>query len=216
MSCDRYQAFWQDEITAEQFAAHVVDCDDCRQAQALDETIEAAARELPVPTSAPGLWDRIEADLQNEQQAQEAEPSARGTILTGIFSPRQFVAYKIAALFLVAIGLSYLLFLRPVGQGPEPRSLLTYDAFARVEAVEREYEAAIQQLELLADPILAEADTELLLLYRQRLETIDAQIQRCQEALAVDSGNAHIRRYLLTAFQDKQEALTELVTLTEG
>ncbi|MFH1844712.1 MAG: hypothetical protein ABIF77_16050, partial [bacterium] len=157
MSCDRYQAFWQDEISAEEFAAHVADCDECRQAQAQDETIEAAARELPVPTSAPGLWERIEVDLQREQQAQRAEPSIlrteRGKILNTIFSPRQFVAYKIAALFLLAIGLSYLLFLRPAGQGPEPRNLLTYDALARVEAVEREYEAAIQQLELLADPI---------------------------------------------------------------
>jgi hypothetical protein len=52
-----------------------------------------------------------------------------------------------------------------------------------------------------------------MLLYRDRLETIDAQIARCQEALAENPSNAHIRRYLLAALQDKKETLRELAQL---
>jgi len=52
----------------------------------------------------------------------------------------------------------------------------------------------------------------MMLLYREKLETIDAQIERCQEALAANPANAHIRRYLLAALQDKKAALADLLS----
>ena len=54
-------------------------------------------------------------------------------------------------------------------------------------------------------------NVELMLLYRDRLETIDDQIEQCREALSENPANAHIRRYMLAALQDKKETLKELL-----
>jgi hypothetical protein len=89
--------------------------------------------------------------------------------------------------------------------------LLAGKALKQVEAKEREYEEAIAEMERLAEPQLAKLDADLMMLYRDRLATIDAQIVRCKEAAARNPANAHIRRYLLAALQDKQETLQELV-----
>lgn len=216
MSCDRYRAFWLDEITEREFAAHARGCDACREAAALDERIEREARELPAPTSAPGLWPDIEARLRAEGASTRTGADKPAGIIRGLFAPRRHNAFRYAATILLAAGVSYLAFFWPGSREQAPRDLLTNQALARVEAVEQEYVDAIRQLEQVAEPMLAGADTKLLLLYRERLETIDAQIARCQEALSTDRGNAHIRRYLLAAFQDKQDALTELLTLAQG
>ena len=66
-----------------------------------------------------------------------------------------------------------------------------------------------------ARPQMADLDLELLFLYRDRLETIDEQIAQCKEALSSNSGNAHIRRYMLAAFQDKKDTLREIVKTSE-
>ena len=81
----------------------------------------------------------------------------------------------------------------------------------KVERQEQQYEAAISELQAVVAPRLAQMDQELMLLYRDRLETIDTQIMQCKEALAVNPANAHIRSYLLTALRDKKEALKEIM-----
>ena len=80
---------------------------------------------------------------------------------------------------------------------------------------ERRYERSIQRLEMDARLQMADLDLELLFLYRDRLETIDEQIAQCKEALSSNSGNAHIRRYMLAAFQDKKDTLREIVRTSE-
>ena len=80
--------------------------------------------------------------------------------------------------------------------------------------MEKEYEKAIAELEKLTIPLVANADTDLMLLYRDKLETIDIQIERCKEALKHNGADAHIRRYLLTAYQDKKETLIELLEIS--
>ena len=188
MKCDRYRAFWLGEVTEREFAEHARDCDACREAVALDERIERGARGLPAPTSAPGLWRDIEARLRAEGATTRTKPDKPAGIIRGLFGPRRHIAFRYAATILLAAGVSYLAFFWPGSREQAPRDLLTNQALARVEAVEQEYEDAIRELERVAEPVLAEADTKLLLLYRKRLETIDAQIARCQEALSTDRG----------------------------
>jgi len=214
MKCNKYQLYWEGTIPEREFEDHIRTCEQCREAFALDGLIEQETHRLPSPESAPWLWPRIEAVLRGEKEKSPTSPLVR--MLTAIASPRQHLVYKIAALLLVTIGVSYLLFMRPVRPGPEPRNLLTSSALTRVEEVEREYEQAIAELEKLTLPLVANADTDLLLLYRDKLETIDAQIDRCKEALANNRADAHIRRYLLAAYRDKRETLTELLELTRG
>jgi hypothetical protein len=71
---------------------------------------------------------------------------------------------------------------------------------------------AIEELEKQTIPRMASMNIELMLLYRDRLETIDDQIKRCREALSENPANTHIRRYMLAALQDKKETLMELAS----
>jgi len=211
MTCHEYRRYGEGDVRPEEFASHREACKECREAHALDELIAHKARDLPVPTSAPGLWDRIAARLEREQETGSWWRGLARIRLGDLFDPRRHTAWKFAT---VGVAVVALLLLRPTP--PAPRNLLTAQALARVEALEVEYELAIGELEAVAAPRIAEADTELLLRYRDRLETIDAQIRRCRAVLAEDPANAHVRRYLLAAYRDKRETLTELLALEKG
>ena len=115
--------------------------------------------------------------------------------------------WRIAALLFLA--LAGFLYYRQ--QQPLPvKGLLAEKALQRVEAAEADYLQAIAGLEAAAGPRLTALPPDLASLYRTRLEAIDAQIIRCREALAANPANAHIRRYLLAALQDKKETLRSI------
>jgi hypothetical protein len=216
MTCHEYRRYCHGEIHADEFEAHRETCEACSEAAALDELITCKAKEIPAPTSAPGLWTRIAHELELE----ESRPGWKGWLeslpAVGLFGPRRHMAWRLAAVaaLALAVGITAFQVLRP--SEPAPRNVLTEKALDRVEALEVEYELAIGRLEAIAAPMMAEADTELILRYRDRLETIDSQIRRCQAVLAEDGANAHVRRYLLAAYRDKRETLTQLLALAEG
>ena len=82
-----------------------------------------------------------------------------------------------------------------------------------MEYTEQNYIDAIEQLEKEATPKMAGLDLDLMLLYRDKLETIDQQIEHCRVAIKNNPGNAHIRRYMLAALQDKEETLQEILSI---
>jgi hypothetical protein len=204
MSCAFYQKYELGEIGEDEFNRHSSACPECQKLLAQDAQLLALAKNLTPPESSPLLWAKIENTLRAEQQKRRSAwlfnwPEQTWTIL------------RIAAILLVAVGIgSYLLF-KPAPSAPR---LLEGAALEKVEQKEREYAAAIAELERVTSPQMAKLDLELMLLYRDRLETIDAQIARCREALAINPGNAHIRRYLLAALQDKKQTLRELAKLS--
>lgn len=204
MNCDFYQKHELGEIEANEFSQHLATCAVCQKLVAQDEQILTLAHSLPKSEVSPLLWAKIENSLRAEQERKRRHwrmywPEQKWTLL------------RLAAVLLLGLGLgSYFLF-KP--KASEPR-LLAGAALQQVERREREYVDAIAALERTALPQMAKLDAELMLLYRDRLETIDAQIARCQEALADNPSNAHIRRYLLAALQDKKETLRELMKLS--
>ena len=217
MKCARYRQYWLGELTEAEWSAHRADCSECRTALEIDEVIEGAAADLPVPTSAPGLWERIADDLEQESRAGSPRSVGRRNALISLDVLRGHGVWKLAAMLVAAIGLTTVLVLRrPAIEVPTPRNLLTEQALDRIEAVENEYAAAIAELEAVVEPVITAADGELLLRYRSRLETIDTQIRRCQAILARDGANAHVRRYLLAAYRDKQETLIAILNSAAG
>ena len=212
MKCNKYQLYWQGKISENEFGKHIDVCDECHEAFSLDALIEQEAQKLAAPESSPYLWTRIENELKREKE--RSQHISIIEILSNIVRPKRYLVAKVAALIIISIGVSYLLFVRPMTIEPEPRNFLTSSALARVEKMEKEYEQAIADLEKLTLPLVANADTDLMLLYRDKLETIDAQIVRCKEALKNNNADAHIRRYLLAAYRDKKETLMELLKIT--
>jgi hypothetical protein len=201
MTCDFYRQHEMGEIDDPVFDRHVLNCTDCQNLVTQDAQLLAQAKRLKQPLAAPLLWAKIENTLRAEQR------HGRGDWLEA-FHANKLAILRLAAMVILAVGAGAYFFSRP--EPREPR-LLAGAALQKVEEKEREHAAAIAELERLAQPQLTKLDVDLMLLYRDRLETIDAQIARCKEALASNPANAHIRRYLLAALQDKQQTLQELV-----
>ena len=58
---------------------------------------------------------------------------------------------------------------------------------------------------------LDETTEPLAQLYRNKLSLIDRQIENCQDALESNPANSHIRNYLISALQDKQKTLEDIL-----
>jgi len=199
--CDAYERHEKGRMTGSAFEAHLADCADCRYKVEADRDLLRSVREARPSVSAPGLWDRIESTLLEEQAAERASHRRRRPF-------RLFPAFRPAAAAAALVLVALVLWRGPFFRQPR---LLEESALARVEKKEMEYQRAIAGLEELVNPKLADLDLELFFLYRDRLETIDEQIVQCQAELAENPGNAHIRRYLLAALKDKKSTLESIL-----
>ena len=193
MDCKQYEEWDVGRLDGKRFRAHAQDCVDCQRHLHEDERLMALARSHQGTVEAPRLWLRIEKTLRDEQ--------------SHAYSWTPWI-WKAAAVLLVGLGLGYALY-RPTA--PAPSGLLTDSALAQIEHAEREYIEAIAQLELQAQAKLSQLDPDLSLLYREKLDAISEQVELCREATEENPANAHVRRYLLAALQDKNSTLKELM-----
>ena len=205
MSCRELERYESGELDETEFVRHAAGCPSCREILRQDAEIMAQAKELRRPVQAPGLWSRIEKALEEEA----AKETGRAPLLA-----RFLRLAPTAALMLAAAGLAVFFVWRR--QAPAfPSGLLAREALVRVEKEEKEYLEAIENLEKQALPRIADLNLELNFLYKERLETIDSQIEQCRDALASNPANAHIRRYLIIALQDKKETLAKVLSLRQ-
>ena len=201
MSCHLYEKYDLGKIGEEEFSLHSQTCSDCRERVRQDNRLLSLAKALKEPVRAPYLWTRIEQSLREEQQRKEK----RGWI-TALKKPQ--VAVPLVAVLVLCLSFGLYFWLRP---GLEKSRLLSESFLRRVERREMRYERLIRRLEGEVEPQMAGLGLDLMLLYRDRLEVIDDQILSCREALAENPGSAHIRRYMLAAFQDKEDTLREIL-----
>lgn len=201
MSCHKIKKYEIGKISEKEFQQHLKTCAFCLEQVKQDTRLLSLAKSLKKPIEAPSLWNRIEEDLRNEQNT-----GARSEGKQSRWSLLRLLPAAAAALLIMSVGFYFLL-------KPETgkSGILTESRLAKVEKKEREYMEAIEELEERTLPKMADLNLELMLLYRDRLETIDEQIERCREALSENPGNAHIRRYMLAALQDKTNTLMELL-----
>lgn len=204
MSCEEYRNFELGKTDKSKFNKHLTECSACRKLVKQDEQLLGLAGELDQAVKAPLLWTKIENSLRAEKQRRVRHE-------TQVF--RQFpMLLRIAAMLAVVVGFSTGSYFMFAPDAP-PGNILTAEALQKVESVEQDYIDAISELDRLVQPQLSQLDFEFMLLYQDRLETIDSQIERCTEALENNPANAHIRRYLLAALQDKKETLKEILEI---
>lgn len=206
MNCSDYERYEKGELDETEFERHAAGCPSCREILHQDAEIMALAKELRRPVQAPGLWIRIEKALEEEAGKERVRAP---------FLARFLRLAPAAALIVAAVALTFYFGLQS-RISSSPSGILSSGALARVERTEKEYLKAIEALEKQAQPQMAGLDLELTFLYRDRLETVDAQIRRCREALESNPANAHIRRYLMAALHDKRETLAEVLNLKAG
>jgi len=206
MSCPHYERYEKGELDETEFKRHTASCPSCREILRQDVELMSQAKDLRRPVQAPGLWSRIEKALEEEA----VKERGRAPLLS-----RFLRLVPAAALIIAAAGLA-LYFGLKTRLPSSPSGILSSIALARVEQTEKEYLEAIEALEEQTQPQMAGLDLELMFLYKDRLETVDAQIRRCREALESNPANAHIRRYLMAALHDKKETLAEVLNLKSG
>jgi len=201
MSCNKFKKFEFGKLSQNEFQQHLKTCAVCQEWMKQDTRMLSLAKSLKKPLKSPYLWSRIEESLKEEQQKgirSEVKDSRRSLL--------RLLPAAAAVLLIISVGFYFLL-----KQDTGKSGILTESALAKVEKKEREYIEAIEELEERVLPKMADINLELTLLYRDRLETIDDQIEQCREALAENPANAHIRRYMLAALQDKEHTLKELL-----
>jgi hypothetical protein len=201
MKCDRYEKFGLGELNAAFFRLHALFCAECRKKRKKDKLLLSETRSLRIPIDETGLWDRIENSLKSEKKPQKERQRIR-------FELRHANVFHYAAASLLIIITAAIFLFNPF---EKKSGLLAQKALDKIERKEASYVQAIEELEKIALPKMSDMELELMLLYRERLETIDDQIVQCREALNQNPANAHIRRYMLSALQDKKMTLREIV-----
>ncbi len=201
MSCDWFDKYDLGKMTEDTFRSHAKECQVCQEKVRQDEELLLLSRSLKKRVDAPFLWTRIEQGLREEQQ------KSRQTGWRGFFW-HSWMKIPASALLFVVICVGLFLWLRP---GLHDSTLLADSALRRIEKREQRYERSIGKLQERVLPQLADLGIELMLLYRDRIETIDEQILACKEVLRENPGNTHIRKYMLAAFQDKKETIREIM-----
>lgn len=206
MSCEQLHKYEAGRMSAEEFGLHVQGCAFCRKQISLEAWLDTELKSLKQPVHAPHLWDRIEKSLGEEQKKSEIQ--RKGGRLFRLSRKKWFLLVPAAAMILASLGLGIYLGLK---QRTPQSGILAQKTLEKIELKEGEYIQAINELEKTARPKLAGMDLQMMSLYRDRLAAIDSQLERCKEALASNPANAHIRRYLLAALQDKKQTLAEVL-----
>ncbi len=195
MNCEKYEHYQKGKISQSVFDIHIKSCTYCQHEINSDKQLLAMAVSLDNHVSTPNLWPQIKDRIELNQSR----------IRLSRF-PNQLI--KIAAA--IFIGISTIVFFN-YKPDPNKESILSSSALLEVEQKESEYVRAISHLENVALDRMDNFDINLALLYRDKLETIDSQIERCKDALKTNPANTHIRRYLLAALNDKKETLREIL-----
>ena len=200
MNCIYYQNDSLNTLPESEQEEHIKTCPLCAERAEFEDQILKEAGQLSSFKPDSDLWGKIETQMNS------------GTIgrKSNIFNIilKHKIGLSVAAGFIILLSMSAFYFF---GNGSD--KILSNAALVKVEITEQNYLDAIDDLEIQASDKMASMDTDLMLLYRDKLETIDRQINRCRQAIQTNPGNAHIRRYMLAALQDKKETLREILDI---
>ncbi len=198
MSCHKFEDYLSGKLDLAELKIHMGSCLSCQKSYQMDTRIMDHSRNLNDNLPIPDLWPSIEKEIQKKKPV----------ILK--FSPRTRLILTAAAIFLIITAI-WMFNSNQRDKGYD--RILTQQAFEKVIEAEERYLDAIQNMEDLAYQQLDKSTEQLAQLYRNKLSLIDRQIQNCQNALESNPANSHIRRYLMAAFQDKQQTLEDILQL---
>jgi hypothetical protein len=193
-----------DPTLGEAARAHAKSCASCQRTIDLDEEITAAARTLHREWESDALW-----------------PSIAGTISD---RPRQswdlwsWQGLAAAAVLVLTLAGSIMLLrdrpfttTKPADPLTADRRLLSDEALSEVERAEAQYVDAIEALARKANAPSDRPESALLVNLRERLLVIDAAIADCRAEIERNRFNAHLRRQLLSIYQEKRRTLEQIL-----
>lgn len=168
-----------------------------------DEEISRAARGLRREWDSPHLWPRIQAALSAEAaRAERRREHARVHAWLSLA----------AAVLVLGVGVSLKIRTPQLGAPAEAeRRLLTEQALEDVERAEGDYVRSIDALSRVAESKVEEADSPLMMSYREKLLLLDSAIAECRTRIGRNRFNARLRQELLSLYQEKQSTLQQVM-----
>jgi len=208
----------------EALAAHAEACPSCREDYGRWNEMSGAARALHKHWDSPNLWPRIHQALAEESQRtpQGARWAPRGILQ--FLSENWQAAAAGAAVVLLTVSVAWV-FMRnsqpPVAQKlrtdqDAEKRLLTEKALHDIETNEAAYVQSIEKLSKLVEPKIEKSASPLLVSYREKLMLIDAAIVECRANIERNRFNAHLRRELISVYQEKQRTLEDVVRINKN
>lgn len=186
-------------LAMETAARHAEQCAACAEKLAAWNDIEQTARSMRGTWQNDLLWPRIERAIATERLQKR---------------PRAKWLWQVAAGLLLTLGLGGTVLYTVRARTHEAafdRDILRLTAMDEVERAERTHIEAIQRLERLADARLEDAQTPLMISYKEKLMLLDEAIAECQANVEQNRQNAHLRKQLLAMYTDKQETLMDVL-----
>ena len=197
-TCEQLDALLLDGDSAsmQRAAAHAAECASCAETLAAWNDIGDTARSLHATWESDLLWPRIERELAHERSRRRP--------------PVWSIAAAVALAAILGGGGWYGLRVHSERVAFD-RTILREQAVAEVESAERMHLAAIERLEKVATPKLAEADSPLMVSYKSKLMLLDDAINECQTNIQQNRQNAHLRKQLLAVYSEKQRTLEDVL-----
>jgi hypothetical protein len=186
-------------LAMETAARHAESCAACAERLAAWNEIEETARSMRETWRSDLLWPRIERALENERRKR---------------SPRAKWLWQIAAGLLLTVALGGTVFYAVRVQSHDAafdRDILRITALDEVERAEQSHLEAIERLERVAEQKLKDAQTPLMVSYKEKLMLLDEAIAECEANIEQNRQNAHLRKQLLAMYTDKQQTLTDVL-----
>jgi hypothetical protein len=187
-------------LAMETAARHAETCAACAERLADWNDISETAHSMRGTWESDMLWPRIERALRKEREQQRRTSTRR--------------IWQIAAGLLLSIGVAATFFyaLRMQNRAASfDTHIFTVAILDEVERAEREHVQAIERLEHLAEAKLDEAESPLMVSYKEKLMLLDDAIDECQTNIDQNRQNAHLRKQLLAMYVDKQATLQDVL-----
>ena len=175
---------------------HAQVCEQCRERIELWSAISDAAVQLHQEWDSPGLWPRIQSELDSSRKQRVSVGMAR-------------YALAAAAVLLLAVAL-YLPWAASRNESVPSSSLfLTADSLREVEQAEEAYVRAIEKLSAAAGASLEASSTPLAALYREKLALLDSAIADVKAGVDANNYNVYLQTQLASLYREKQKTLEE-------
>ena len=190
---------------------HAEGCAACRREIELSDALSAAARTLHREWESPNLWPSTVATIRTLGSTPNASIRSWRPAASWRF------AAAAAALILLLASATWLgrRSLEPIEGTDAPaiarERLLSDEALLEVEQAEAQYIRAIEALTRTAAPKIESPPSPLAVNLRERLLVIDAAIAECRAEIERNRFNAHLRRHLLSIYQEKRRTLEQIL-----
>lgn len=184
-------------LAMETAARHATECPDCAEKLAEWNDLTATAQSMRETWQSDLLWPRIERSLRNETKRK----------------PSRWMWQIAAAIFLTMVmGATLVYAVRVQARDAAfDADILRVSALDEVEQAERAHVRAISKLQRLADARLENAESPLMISYKEKLMLLDDAIAECQANIDSNRQNAHLREQLLTMYSEKQRTLQDVL-----